>query len=306
MSESSAAPTAGKALTEQRLQNILAAICEQANLDPTGAELIKFTNNAAFRLPHHPVVVRIAGSRTVRERITTVVHAARWFADHDIPAVRLLEGVDQPVCVDEHAATLWHHVPATGPAPTGQDLGAIIRSIHALPEPPFDLPRWNLLGKIHTRIDDATGVPAGDLDWLRTRCEELEDELAELDYALPAGVIHGDPFLGNLIPGPSGPVICDFDGVSHGPREWDLTPAAVGKLRMDYATDAHTPLAKSYGFDVLTWPGFASLRRLRELQLVTSVLPNLAEATPRIRKQWEHRYRTLRANDTHTRWSPYR
>ncbi|GAA4895921.1 phosphotransferase enzyme family protein [Streptomonospora salina] len=293
------------ALTRERLSEILAQVCAAAGLDPRGARLIKFTNNAAFVLPADSVVVRIAGSAPVRDRATTVVNVARWLAEHEVPAVRLLPGVEQPVMVGVHAATLWHYTEPSGPAPGGADLGRILHRIHSLPPPAFDLPRWDPVPKFRRRIDDAEGLPAGDRDWLRSRCDELDAELTRLDYALHPGAIHGDAFVGNLIPGPDGPVICDFDSVSVGPREWDLTPAAVGKVRMDYAEDAHTPLAAGYGFDVMDWPGFATLRRVRELQLVTSVLPNLV-SNPGLREQWEHRYRTLRADDTRTRWSTYR
>jgi hypothetical protein len=55
------------------------------------------------------------------------------------------------------------------------------------------------------------------------------------------------------------PVICDFDSTSTGPREWDLTPAAVGKLRFNYPVDTDGQLASAYGFDVITWNGFPVL-----------------------------------------------
>lgn len=295
----------GGALNEARLRTVLAEVCAQAGLDPVGAELMKFTNNAAFRLASAPVVVRIAGSRAVRDKIDLIVQVARWFADAGVPAVRLVNGIDQPVRVGAHAATLWEYVPPEGPQPSGSDLGRILRSIHALPAPAFELPIWNPVPKFRTRIDDAEGLSRSEREWLEVQCDEIADELAEVDFQLKKGVIHGDPFLGNVIPGRQGPVICDFDGVSYGPREWDLTPIAVGKLRMDYSVDAHAPLVQSYGYDVMNWKGFSTLRRLRELQLVTSVLPVL-KSNPRIRQQWEHRFKTLRAGDESARWSTYK
>jgi hypothetical protein len=46
------------------------------------------------------------------------------------------------------------------------------------------------------------------------------------------------------------------------------------------------------------------LRRLRELQLVTSVLPVL-DANPALRPQWRLRLDSLRDGDDGVRWSPY-
>lgn len=80
-----------------RLTTILTEVCARAGLDPTGAKLIKFTNNAVFRLVCDPVVIRIAGSGAVRARVPKVVAVARWLAAHEMPSVRLLEGVEQPV-----------------------------------------------------------------------------------------------------------------------------------------------------------------------------------------------------------------
>ena len=74
---------------------------------------------------------------------------------------------------------------------------------------------------------------------------------------------------------------------------------------MDYPTDHHSPLAIEYGFDVLTWSGFPVLRQLRELRLVTSVLPVL-NTNPGLRAQWRHRLDTLQRGDITTRWSTYR
>jgi hypothetical protein len=296
---------AGDRLTLDNLPDVVAAICACAGLDPTGAELIKFTNNAALRLPKERVVVRIAGSRTVRASIAKVVAVADWLAENDMPTVRLLPGIEQPVrAAAGHAATLWQEVPASGAAPTGADLGRILARFHALPSPAFDLPRWSPFSRIRGKIHDATGISDADQNWLLQRCDEIADDTEALDYELPPGVIHGDPFLGNLIAGPDAPILCDFDGVSHGPREWDLTPAAVGRLRMDYPVDHHTPLAAAYGYDVTQWSGFPVFRRLRELILVTSVLPQLA-TNPALRAQWQPRYDSLRADDTGTRWATY-
>jgi hypothetical protein len=291
-------------LTPDRLTTVLAEVCAQAGLDPDGAELVKFTNNAVFRLVRDPVVVRIAGSSAVRSRVPKIVAVARWLAQHVMPAVRLLPGVEQPVRAGSHLATLWQQVPATGLTPTGYDLAAILRRFHDLSPPAFALPEWRPVGPIRERIAEARGLSGDDLAFLTVACDETEAALAELRYVLPPGPIHGDGFLGNLIPGPDGPVICDFDSTSTGPREWDLTPAAVGRLRFNYPADTHGQLASAYGFDVTAWSGFPALRRLRELQLVTSVLPVL-EGNPGLRAQWERRYRSFREGDEGVRWEAY-
>ena len=80
--------------TPEKLAAALADVCALLDLDHCGAQLLRFTNNAVFKLAHAPVVVRIVGSRTLRHRVDKVVKIAQWFAAHDIPAVRLLPAFD--------------------------------------------------------------------------------------------------------------------------------------------------------------------------------------------------------------------
>ena len=87
------ATTGGGHFTPDKLTEVLAGVCAAAGLDPTGAELLRLTNNAVFRLVSQPVVVRIVASRALRHRVEKVVRVANWFAKHDVPAVRLLSGI---------------------------------------------------------------------------------------------------------------------------------------------------------------------------------------------------------------------
>jgi Phosphotransferase enzyme family len=289
-------------LSPRRLWAVLSDLCQAHALDPRAARLIKFTNSAVFDLPHADVVIKIAGSALVTERIPTVICVARWLEQESFPAVRLARGLDQPAHASGHAATVWQRVAADGPAPTGEDLAHLIRRFHRLPALD-DLPPWDPIRSIRRRLADADGPSEDELAFLTDRCDDVEARLANLSPGLDPGPIHGDAFVGNVIPGPDGPILCDFDSTSIGPREWDLTPVAVGSLRFDYAVDPQDSFAATYGFDVVSWPGFPVLRRLRELQLVTSVLPVLG-SNPPVRRQFEHRLATLRTDST-ARWQPY-
>ncbi|WP_211303712.1 phosphotransferase enzyme family protein [Pseudosporangium ferrugineum] len=282
---------------------VLARVQATAGIDVSDAHLIKFTNNAVFALPAAGVVARIAASTTMADRVDKVIQVARWLEDGGVPAVRLLGG-DQPLIVDDLKVTLWHEVPSTDHQLTGADLGAILQQWHALAPPETGFPSWNPVGEIRSRLDEPDGVDLRDLAYMRAECDRLEDAVATLTYELPPGPIHGDAFMGNLIAGVGGPAICDFDSSCDGPREWDLVPVAVGKLRFDYPGDDHGALTGGYGFDVLAWPGFPTLRRLRELKLVTSLVPVLA-SRPVLQPEWRRRLETYRSEDESARWSTY-
>ena len=289
--------------TRENLRSALAEVCAAAGLDPAGARLLRFTNNAVFLLASAPVVVRIVGSVALRHRVRKVVDVARWFAEHDVPAVRLVQGLEQPVEVGPYSATLWDEVPLTGQPPAPADLAALLSAVHRLP-PPAGLPAWDPLDDVRRRIGEADGLLDGELDFLRQRCAEVAERLAAVEYALPAGFVHGDAHLGNLIPGPLGPVLCDFDSSCVGPPEWDLTPLAVGVRRFGEPVARYAELASAYGFDVMAWPGFAVLCEVRELKLTTSVLP-IMSSSPEVRPELLRRLRDFRVGDTTATWSRY-
>ncbi|MFE6645064.1 phosphotransferase [Nocardioides sp. NPDC057772] len=284
---------------------VLAETCARIGADASHARLIKFTNNAVFALPNSRLAVRIAGSSAVGQSARKIVDVARWLEAHDMPTVRLATRLAQPLDIDGHAVSIWELVPDTGRPPTGRDIGHILHRFHSLPDAPDDLPPWSTLSLIRSRLETTNVLTKDELAFLAETADAIAIDLEDVEYLLEPGPIHGDPFVGNLIPGPDGPILCDFDSTSFGPREWDLTPAAVGRLRFRYPLDYHGQLAESYGVDILTWTGFPVFRRLRELQLVCSVLPVLA-TNPGVREQWRHRFDTFRSGDLDARWTTYR
>lgn len=300
---SQAWPAAHGRYSRARLAIALAEVCAQAGLDPRGARLLRFVNNAVFRLRRHDVVVRIVLAPSLAHRAHAVVTAAQWLARNDVPAVRLLEDVPQPVVVDGYVATLWHAVSEEG-EPTAEHLGALLRELHAVSAPP-DLPEWDPVSDVRRKIGDAEEISAEDRAFLLHRCESLRNRLCGQRDAFARTAVHGDAHLGNVIAGPRGPVLCDLDSMCAGPPEWDLTPLAVGHLRMDHPPERYRRFVAAYGTDVTTRPDFALLRALRELKITASALPVL-RGNPRIREQLRLRLRTMRAGDLRTPWSPYR
>lgn len=289
--------------TRPKLAMALAEICAAVGLDSRGARLVRFVNNGVFWLREHPVIVRIVLAPSFSYRAVNVVEAARWLAEHDIPAVRLLPGVQQPVRAGGHLATLWQAVPESGPEPGGEELAGLLRQVHSLP-PPSTLPCWQPMEDVRRRLCDAEELDPEDRYFLEQRCDDIEGRLETLSFPLPRGVVHGDAHLGNLIAGAEGVLLCDLDSLCVGPPEWDLTPMAVGRLRMGHPPERYERLAEFYGFDVTAWPGFQVLRDLRELKITISVLPIL-RSNPEIRGELRRRLNSMRAADTSVRWAPY-
>ncbi|MGN2642365.1 phosphotransferase [Nocardia takedensis] len=283
----------------------LAAICAAADLDPRGATLIKYTNNAVWQLATAPMVVRVGMGAVGRFRAPRVTAIARWLTDHDAPIPHLVPGIDQPVIAADTAATIWQSLtrPEHHWEPT--DLAEPLRALHTIDvgAAPDQLPRWNPFDAATRRLTDADpALPADDLAWLREQWATVEDRYHRLP-PLSHGIVHGDAHTGNLLRDHRGRVVlCDLDSAGHGPLAWDLATNAVDAQRFGHPDD-HTRLAHAYGHDITTEPAWPVLRRIRELVLVTSVIPDLA-SRPAVATEHARRLHTLRTNDN-TIWQPY-
>ncbi|GAB3438327.1 phosphotransferase [Actinophytocola sediminis] len=303
-STSDMAPGRDGQFSQASLAEAVTAVCAAAGLDPTGARLLRCTNNAVFQLAGQPVVVRIVASNALRHRADKVVRVATWLAEHGVPAVRLLPGIVQPVHAGRYLATVWETVPPGGRRPRGRDLAKLLRRLHELPEPSFRLPAWEPLDDVRRRIGEAVGLAAADLAFLHNLYDEVSHRLAAVEFPHPPVLLHGDAHLGNLIPSAAGPVLCDFDSASLGPPEWDSTPLAVGVVRFGEPVGRYREFVRTYGMDVTRSPVFQVLRDVRELKLITSVLPILS-SRPEVRPELFRRLADVRGGDTSARWARY-
>lgn len=293
---------------EHRLRATLDQACRHAGLDQHGADLLHITVNAIFRLADAPIIVRIAASTDLLPKVQRVVAAARWFEQRGLAAVRLAP-IDQPFVVARtgHVVTYWRYLPQTDPPLAADDLAEPLRRLHALPQPDFPLPIWDPIVTARARIAQyAHGLLAPDVRaWFESRAEGLRRELECLDFPLRRSVIHGDAYVGNLLRDEQGSgVLCDFDELCLGPPEWDLIPELVGHLRYHRSDLEYQRLVDSYGFDPRTWSGHDVLRRVRELLVLTGVLPVL-DSSPGIAAEFHHRVDAMRAGDTDAQWTPF-
>jgi thiamine kinase-like enzyme len=148
------------------------------------------------------------------------------------------------------------------------------------------------------------GVSSEDLDLLRERCAVLTERFRTLDFALPAGPIHGDAHTGNLLTDHGEVVLLDFEAVAVGPREWDLMPTAIAYERFGLAGERYREFADVYGFDVRTWAGYPVLRAIRELTMTTWLMQNVGE-DPAIAAEFALRVDSIRKGDLSRAWTPF-
>jgi hypothetical protein len=322
------------ALTEtaaEQLRHGFADICREIGVDPAHGRLIKYTMNAVFVLDSY--VLRLARGELALERGRRVAAAASALEAVGVPTVRLAGEVPvQPVHVDKWVATVWRRVAVVDVEPKPVDLAEPLSAIHSVDQLPVGLPAWAPIAKFRQRLAAAASLPqaeAADLEvWSQTelgqspddllaflsqRCDQVDAQLNEVKWHLPWGVIHADAHTGNVLLtaypqrpyAAPGTVLCDLDGLCHGPREWDLVPTAHGPARFGRSAADYEAFANKYGFDVTRWAGWPVLQDVRELQLVTSVIDGIA-GRPDVAAQLAHRLRSLLTDDRSTIWARFR
>ncbi|HEX4103283.1 MAG TPA: aminoglycoside phosphotransferase family protein [Pseudonocardiaceae bacterium] len=266
--------------TENLTRTALEEACHSIDLDPTGAILVRLGENAMYRLRSKAVMVRIGRSEEAARKEALV---AEWLENHNFCAVRPASHSNQPIITNHGIpVTIWEFIHEGMRPVSSADLGRILRELHALPAPTnFQLPDFSPMPKVEERLRKLPDglLSSEDVEFLRYRHREITEEFASLEFVLPPGPVHGDAHARNLMRCTNGTIkLIDFEDFCHGPREWDVAVEAVRYRSLGWVSedDYHSYVAE-YGFDVIRWPGFRTLRAARELNMTTWLTQRLGQ-----------------------------
>jgi hypothetical protein len=282
---------------------VLIEACRRTGHDSSGAELLRLRSNAVFKL-REPIVVRITASASAPARLPIVLEMTRWLASQGFPTVRPANTVDQPLFFGDTTITFWEYVPTGDPPARTTDLGVLLRRLHALPEPPlklgaFDDPLKSIRYDVHNRpgILDQT-----EQAWLIDRISELDQEWESLPFESRPRILHGDAWIDNLLRHPDGhTILCDWDAVSQGPREWDLIHSYHGERRFGLTSPDVEDFARAYAYDLRDWAGYKTLMEIRDLYAIGIHIRN-APGDPFSYRELRHRLDSLKDLDTTRQW----
>jgi aminoglycoside phosphotransferase (APT) family kinase protein len=270
------------------------------------ARLLRLHSNASFALPSAGLVVRIATNPGALDRVAASIAVTRWLADQGFPCIVPADIEDQPLVIAGHVVSVWRYVLTTdAPAPTGADIGRLLRDLHAYDNPPHPLRRLrDPFTSVASAVEEAPeSMPETSRSWLSDRITWLRGQWSAMNFPLHAGLIHGDAHISNLMRAASGEIIFgDWDHVATGPREWDLIQIHYMHRRFGRADeDDIEAFTAAYGWDVRGWPGLDTLVGIRE---ITGLSPYIrtARTKPFSCQQLAYRLRTLQAGDTSARW----
>ncbi|MET9873524.1 aminoglycoside phosphotransferase family protein [Actinacidiphila glaucinigra] len=285
------------AFTEELARAVLAADGQD------GARLIALGENAVFELADGVTVAKVGRGPELLDRAAREVRTASWLAGHGVAAVRA--AVPEARLVEGHPVTYWERLPdAVRPAEPA-DLAALLRLVHALPQPDFALPPRDLLDGVERWLRLAgTAVDPADAAYLRERRDGFAAAAAALTPHLTPGPVHGDALPRNVHVGPGGPVLVDLETFSADLREHDLVVMALSRDRYGLAPGAYDAFTAAYGWDVREWDGCAVLRGARETASCAWVAQH-APGSPAALAEFRRRVASLRDGDPSVRWYPF-
>ena len=287
-------------------RRVMHGACAAVGLDGEGAELIRFGENALFRLAAHPVVVRVARSTDYLDSVRGEVGVSRWLSAEGFPAARVLEDVEQPVVVNGHPVTFWHLIREGDRGATYAELGGVLRELHTLTPPDvLELPAYRAFGRADLRVERASGIPEDDRQFLRKRARELREQLAGLRFPSPKGPVHGDAHVQNLMVDTSGTVLLiDFENFSVDHPEWDLMVTATEHHSLGWQTpEQYADFVAAYGRDLRDWDGFPVLRGIQEFHMTTWLMQNVGESLA-VSEEYARRIASLRDDRSPRNWRP--
>ncbi|MFJ4851036.1 MULTISPECIES: phosphotransferase [unclassified Streptomyces] len=285
------------AFTEELARAVLAADGHHE------AKLIALGENAVFELAGGAAVAKVGRGPELLERAARELRTATWLAVHGVPAVRAAD--PEARLVDGHPVTYWERLPDSVRPAEPADLAALLRLVHALPEPDFALPRRDLLDGVERWLRLAgTAIDPADAAYLRERRDGFAAAAAALTPHIAPGPIHGDALPRNIHVGPRGPVLVDLETVSSDLREHDLVVMALSRDRYGLDPAAYDTFTAAYGWDVRSWEGCAVLRGARETASCAWVAQH-APGNPAALAEFERRVASLRDDDPTVRWHAF-
>jgi aminoglycoside phosphotransferase (APT) family kinase protein len=294
----------GMSLPEERARHVLAV----AGFDGAGARLLSLAENAVLALAEGPVA-KVGRGPDLLDRARHELRIAHWLGAQGIPVVRPWTGRPEsdgePLLVEGHPVTLWERLPAAVRPASAADLAGLLRRVHALPDPPFELPQRDLLGGVERWLRLAHGhVDPADIAFLIARRDEYARACAELKPVFDPGPIHGDALPRNVHVGPDGPVLTDMETFSSDLREHDLVVMALTRDRYGMPDTEYEAFARGYGWDVTEWDGYLTLRGARETASAAWVAQRVPD-NPAALAEFTMRVESLRKGDPAARWHSF-
>jgi hypothetical protein len=251
-----------------RALDMVAEAARQADLDPSGAEVLRVRNSVHVELPLADVVARVEGPGA-QNLATRQVLVARALAACDAPVARLVRPEIQPLMIGDSAVTLWSRLRSVA-VPTLEAVGRAVRVIHdaTAGRLPSGVPPIDPFEQVRACLDSPSSWSGStEVSELQRRADELATQWRERTQDDPHGqvIVHGDPHIDNAIVTADRLVLIDLEDAGVGPASWDFVPLALGVKRYGLPPGDFEHFAIGYGSEPGAWPGHRLMCDVYEL-----------------------------------------
>jgi hypothetical protein len=305
-------PDGGQEARARQFDAVLREATASLGLDAADARPLRLHGSGIYLLPREGMVARlIEATDENRRRADAAVQVTGWLAAQGFAATEPAYGA-----VTEFADTLitfWWHLAQPDQKATlpvlAAALGGLLRELHGLPSPPFDLPTVDPLVRLRRALMLDAGrqepVLADDARaFLDSQMAATSEAYAALDFPLGHGLLHNDAHIDNLLideRSRHGYVLGDWEGACIGPREIDLVQEGAPGNRFGESEELRQAFSQAYGYDIAGWPGWRVLRRLRDLHSLAAYI-RTASAKPAAGDELRNRLGSLRNDDRTRLW----
>lgn len=281
-------------------QPALVAACEAVGLDPSELSLLHNHATGVYLHTGERIILRVSRGED-RDRAGNAVAITRWLVAQGFPATEPAD-IPQPIVLDHSVVTLWHYYPQDDrAAPDTAALGHLLHDLHRLPPPPIQLAEYQPLSRLAEVFTGPSPLPRDDWNWLIERRKELLESYTHIRSELGEGFIHGDAYPGNTLWDGTRPLLGDWDEIAHGPRELDLINTHQG-ARAGRSVVDRDQFSSAYGWDATGWPGFETLRSIRDLHTLAAYVERSNRNDNSALNELRFRVLSLRTGDTARRW----
>ncbi len=299
----------GIAWSPDATARIVETFLDRHGLAEPNVDLVRFHQNAVYRLPRHGLTIRIYGPEDGAAKAPLMIAFTEFLKDKGLPAVRLSDRFPgQPFDIGGRQVTVWDWLDSD--ESDGGDyhaFGAALRDLHAV-SGDFDYPVADLdpLKKIRNRLDRLTaGSRLADrhLDTLEASYARTCDLAPGLTQSrLGAGVLHGDALRKNAVQSGGRMHLIDFDSVCRGPFEWDIAPTLVAEKRLGLSAADCDAFLAGYGIDRSALPDIEAAMIVKQLSM-TVVLCLKAGESNALDAEIDRRLQAWKEWSFETRWS---
>jgi len=230
---------------------------------------------------------------------------------HDMGLPVLVSLTATPLLVNGFQVSLWPRVETTGQEVDYVWLGSVVADLHAHadvliervnPDRTLASAQLDKVGHRLTALRMGGTITRSDLALLGDAYAQVRRDWPRTSEGTDV-LLHGDLYAGNVLNGPDGSVLIDFDEICIGPRGWDHVPIATQVARFGLPPERIRDFEAGYGFSFRDDPGLAVMVRLRELASVTWVA-QLAATRPELVAEVERRLQFWRRTPEPPTWTP--